>query len=1024
MRILKLSFEAVGSFGGKETIDFTKLGTGSGVFLIHGPTGSGKSTILDAIVFALYNDVALESNASKSRLRSDYAGDDQVSWVQLDFEARGQLYRVWRTPKYDRPKRRGSGTTAQAAEASLWRLSSEDADPGDAIASQPRTVNEELVSRILPLTKSQFLQTVILPQGAFSRFLRASSDERQEILQQIFGTQIFERMQNEFIERARQAQTSAKTESRTISSQLKLFTENWSNLAKSVASSRSELETLRDTQASLPEVLDEDLIKSWEPYYLLPSAHSSEWIAEHTQQVDAAREKYQADLENKEKAKTLTQDFQELTRLLEAEKQLQERQDQVKSYREKIALHERATRVHTEIKAKQQYQENLVKTQERLTKNLQAAPVPFSTCQPPTDAAGLADLEEKITGQQRKNDNDLGALAPLIERQKKLESLENEAKKARQGYVEHSKAAAQAAKEFTQLLPNLRSLLRQQSRLEKEQLLFEPARQEQLKLRQYEGERQHFLQDFQRFQDEASKLPALEKKVMKAQAAAAAYEREFFVDSSILLADRLQAEEPCPVCGSLSHPDPAHGDANKEHSLTELTKLKDQLTRVETTLREKQEQVRKERDRLRVGIQQLRQSWPGKAQTIDTRVAYLQAQAKELKAVHQQRAELEKQAQQYRDLVRTSVNGANLEKNKYANALGQIREITAEVAASGQSSNLLARQHRLSEDQKKLTSLIKNLRNTREALSNLSHAQERLDKSLLQTHFPDAPAAQAALLEADKYQELKTVVQTWEQSFQANQVKLQSDRIQKVKKADFVLPDLEALETKASGEAEIFQKKQEELAKVKEQLKTVEMTVSDLQAETARYLESIRDTSMLITFANLAKGEEGSALRAPLATWVLLDRFEEVLNAANPYLTGISGGRYQLSRTDTESSRRRNQALSLAVTDSFSDKTREISALSGGELFYCSLSLALGLSEVVTAEAGGVEISSMFIDEGFGTLDDTKRAEVMQALKKTSASGRTVGLISHVASLRGEISDQIEVIASKGQGSTLKITGN
>ncbi|WP_288815422.1 SMC family ATPase [uncultured Varibaculum sp.] len=1024
MRILKLSFEAVGSFGGKETIDFTKLGTGSGVFLIHGPTGSGKSTILDAIVFALYNDVALESNSSKSRLRSDYAGDDQVSWVQLDFEARGQLYRVWRTPKYDRPKRRGSGTTAQAAEASLWRLSSEDADPGDAIASQPRTVNEELVSRILPLTKSQFLQTVILPQGAFSRFLRASSDERQEILQQIFGTQIFERMQNEFIERARQAQTSAKTESRTISSQLKLFTENWSNLAKSVASSRSELETLRDIKASLPEVLDEDLIKSWEPYYLLPSVHSSEWIAEHTQQVDAAREKYQAALENNEKAKTLTQDFQELTRLLEAEKQLRERQDQVKSYREKIALHERATRVHTEIKAKHQYQENLVKTQERLTKNLQAAPAPFSTCQPPTDAAGLADLEEKITGQQRKNDNDLGALAPLIERQKKLESLENEAKKARQGYVEHSKAAAQAAKEFTQSLPNLRSLLRQQSRLEKEQLRFEPARQEQLKLRQYEGERQHFLQDFQRFQDEASKLPVLEKKVMKAQAAAAAYEREFFVDSSILLADRLQAEEPCPVCGSPTHPHPAHGTASGKHSLSKLTELREEFTSAKTTLREKHEQLKNERNRLRTEIKQLRGKCPGNVQVIDHRVAYLQEQAEKLKKLRKRLAELEKQAQKYRDAIQKSANAAKLEKNKASTALEQIREIKAAIAASGESSDLVTRQQTLKREQEKLSSLIKALRKTKDALSNLAQAQTRLEQSLREQQFPDASAVETALLEEEKYQELKREVQTWEDAFKANQVKLQSDRIQKVKKADFVLPDLEALETKASGEAEIFQKKQGELAKVKEQLKTVEMTVSDLQAETARYLESIRDTSMLITFANLAKGEEGSALRAPLATWVLLDRFEDVLNAANPYLTGISGGRYQLSRTDTESSRRRNQALSLAVTDNFSDKTREISALSGGELFYCSLSLALGLSEVVTAEAGGVEISSMFIDEGFGTLDDTKRAEVMQALKKTSASGRTVGLISHVASLRGEISDQIEVIASKGQGSTLKITGN
>ena len=1024
MRILKLSFEAVGSFGGKETIDFTKLGTGSGVFLIHGPTGSGKSTILDAIVFALYNDVALESNSSKSRLRSDYAGDNQISWVQLDFEARGQLYRVWRTPKYDRPKRRGSGTTSQAAEASLWRLSSEDADPGDAIASQPTAVNQELATKILPLTKSQFLQTVILPQGAFSRFLRASSDERQEILQQIFGTQIFERMQKEFIERARQAQTSAESDSVTIVSKLKLFTENWNNLVKSVGSSRSELDTLRDTLAALPAVLDEDLIKSWEPYYLLPASQSSEWIQEHSRQLKTAREKYQVALEKKEEAKTLSEDFKELTRLLAEEKQLRERQESVKSDREKIALHERAKRVDLEIKEQQRYQKNLTKAQASMASALQDCPPPFDSWKLPQDNASLVSLEEKVTDQQEKNSKELGVLAPLIEREKKLEILESDAKQARKSYLEHSKAAAQAAKEFAQLLPSLKALRGRQARLEGEQKYFEPARKKQLELRQYEGERAHFLQDFKRFQGEVRKLPALEKELEKASAAVAEYEHGFFVDSAILLASRLETDAPCPVCGSVSHPEPAHGIASGKRSLSQLTKLRNQLTSATTKLKEKRQQILDERNRLRAEIRRLRYTWPGNAQVIESRVEYFQKQAEELKTGRKQLAKLEKQAQKYRDSVQRSANDAKLARNKAANALGQIREIKAEIASSGQSSNLVARQQALSSQQEKLVSLLKALRNTKEAHSSLTQAQERLEKTLQAEHFPTPAAAQGALLPEDQYQNLKIVVQTWDDAFKANQVKLQSDRIQKVRKEDFVLPDLEALATQAAAQAEIFQKKQEELAKVQEQLKTVETTVSDLQAATARYLESIRDTSMLITFANLARGEEGSALKAPLATWVLLDRFEEVLGAANPYLAGISEGRYLLSRTDTESSRRRNQALSLAVTDNFSDKAREISALSGGELFYCSLSLALGLSEVVTAEAGGVEISSMFIDEGFGTLDDSKRTQVMQALKKTSTSGRTVGLISHVASLRNEIADQIEVIASKGKGSTLKIIGN
>ncbi|MDU5542125.1 SMC family ATPase [Varibaculum cambriense] len=1024
MRILKLSYEAVGSFGGKETIDFTKLGTGSGLFLIHGPTGSGKSTILDAIVFALYNDVALESNSSKSRLRSDYAGDDQISWVQLDFEARGQLYRIWRTPKYERPKQRGSGTTSQPAQASLWRLSSEDADPGDAIASQPRTVNEELATRILPLTKSQFLQTVILPQGAFSRFLRASSDERQEILQQIFGTQIFERMQKEFTERARQAETNAQAGSTTIVSKLEIFADNWNKLAQSVGSSRSELETLHNSLRSLPKVLDEDLIKSWEPYYPLPAAHSYQWLNTQRQQVKTAGARYRAALEKKEAAKTLREDFQELTRLLAEEKELQECQQGVETNRKQIALHERAKLVDAEVKEQLRYQDNLATAKAQLVSALQTSPAPFNTCPIPASDTSLDNLSAKVAKQQEENSKELGLLAPLIERQKKLQTLEAAANNARKGYIEHSRAGAQAAKEFTLLAPQLQTLQIRQLRLEKQQLGFEDARQKQLQLRQYEGERQHFLQDFKRFRSEVNELPALEQEVATRGAAAVEYERDFFVDSAILLASHLEADTPCPVCGSPSHPNPALGNANEERSLSGLTNLKEQLTGAEATLQEKKDQLRKERDRLRDEIQRLRQSWPGNAQTIDSQVAYLQAQAKELKAVYRQLAKIEKQAQQYRDLVRASVNGANLEKNKYLNARNQIHEITAEVTASGKSSNLLDRQRSLSEDQKKLALLVKHLTSTKEALGSLSQARQRLEKALLGAHFPDVQAAQAALLDTDKYQELKTVVQQWDQAFQTNQVKLKADRMQKLRAPDFALPDLGALTEKATAQAEIFQKKQAELAKVQEQLKTVEATVSDLQSAAAQYLESISDSATLIAFANLARGEESSALRAPLATWVLLDRFEEVLSAANPYLGNISGERYQLSRSDSESSRRRNQALSLAVTDNSSDKVREISALSGGELFYCSLSLALGLAEVVTAEAGGIEISSMFIDEGFGTLDTSKRELVMEALKNTSASGRTVGLISHVDTLRGEIADQIQVIAAKEKGSTLKIIGN
>lgn len=403
---------------------------------------------------------------------------------------------------------------------------------------------------------------------------------------------------------------------------------------------------------------------------------------------------------------------------------------------------------------------------------------------------------------------------------------------------------------------------------------------------------------------------------------------------------------------------------------------------------------------------------------------YLQKQAKELKTYNNRIKQLEFQGRKYKDNLRDLIGKAQLQKTNTQNALRQIREIENEVAISSPGENLFTRQKELNDEQHKLTVLFQAIQQTRTDEIKFSQANLRLKESLNTENFLSAEQAKQALLEETTYEKLVAQTEEWENAYQANQVKLSSPRIAKLRHQAPTPPDLTALETKVEIEKTLFEKRQATLSQVREQLRTVNSAARSLKTASRKYLEHISDASELITLANLAKGEESSALKSPLATWVLLDRFQEVLDIANPYLGKISAGRYSLSRSDNESSRRRNQALSLVVTDHFSGKVREVSALSGGELFYCSLSLALGLSEVVTAQAGGVEISSMFIDEGFGSLDDTKRSLVMEALQSTSVSGRTVGLISHVGSLRSEIADQIEVVFTREKGSTLRITGN
>ena len=209
MRLHRLTMTAVGPYAGTETIDFDRFAA-SGLFLLTGPTGSGKTTIIDAIVFALYGDVADADDSSKDRIRSRLAGPETQTVVELVFSTSAGAYRVRRTPAYRRPKRRGTGTTPERASLKVWRLTGPDGRSADDAVLRPDEAGPEL-ARAVGLSRSQFTQTVVLPQGKFARFLRASSDDRHLLLRDVFGTRVYDDLQKELADRARGAKRAAES---------------------------------------------------------------------------------------------------------------------------------------------------------------------------------------------------------------------------------------------------------------------------------------------------------------------------------------------------------------------------------------------------------------------------------------------------------------------------------------------------------------------------------------------------------------------------------------------------------------------------------------------------------------------------------------------------------------------------------------------------------------------------------------------------------------------------------------------
>ena len=1022
MKIRWLRIVGIGPFAGEHTVDFSAF-EDSGLFLLDGPTGAGKSTLIDAITFALYGDVARTKDASKDRLRSNHISDSDPSEADLVFEVATGIYRVTRTPAYT-----PAGKKSQRNSKSTLTRVVEDPDAPDGwrtvepIASGPRDVGYEIPA-IVGLDKDQFLQTIVLPQGKFSQFLNATSDAREQILRDIFDTQIYVDFTKALVDAA--ASSKRGIEERRIAA-VGAF-----ERARSLDDALSE-----DVHTDAPGA-EERAAETEEAAQLDAGAEDPSAVTRWAD--DACERAREAHMQTLRVAETATASAREASRALSEGRALAEAQ----------AEHARVSAKLAELAASE---EAIASDRELAGQARRAlAVVPLDAAEASAlarlEAAGdqVAALSPALSDADSIDPASLTpeAVAALRER---AQNLRDEATRTR-GSLEEALAVEHSLPEARAQIESLRFRREQETA----RIASIEAEREALPLRiEQTSEALRLMRaDADTLPEAASALRAINERLdasmqadllrsallgasdelreatvaaKLANAAAADGHDLWIAQSASALARELEEDTPCPVCGSTEHPTPApavDGEITREQ-VAELDQARD---RAESALRDAQA---RHQDLVR-RIAHLNEVAGAPTPTLETerdRAAELVAK---LEALSPQIAEIEAALAQ----ERMRLDGLN-------DSLASAREAAASLASTleERESALAAAVARVEVERADFVSLDERAAHLDERAhraaalagacadwdnARAAHAQARhsLADALTEQGL-QADSWRSLLLPLPQVETLEARVAEHEKALFAAREALASQRLTRA--ASTPAPNLESL-TEAARKAE------EEAAASARASGILEQHCAQLDAARAslkRALEALaharEQAGPIRRLADIAaaSGPENLA-STPLSAWVLIARLEEVLAAANPRLAAISSGRYELVSVPDDGTASRKSGLGLAIIDHDTDALRSPRTLSGGETFYTSLALALGLADVVSAEAGGVELRTMFIDEGFGSLDSHTLSLVMAQLQALRCAGRTVGVISHVEEMATQIADQIQVRPLPEGGSTLSV---
>ncbi|WP_026413467.1 AAA family ATPase [Actinomadura oligospora] len=1015
MRLHRLVVTAFGPFSDRQEIDFGAL-SDAGLFLIQGQTGAGKTSVLDAVCFALYGQVPGVRNSARG-LRSDHAAPDLGPSVQLETTVRGRRLRVTRSPEWHRPKKRGEGLTKENAKVVL-----EEFERGEWVALSTRVGEaDDVIGALLGMTAAQFCQVAMLPQGAFAGFLRADAKGRRELLERLFSAEVFTAVENWLGERRRDTGREAEA--------LRAGAASIAGRIAEAAGEPSPHESVALVPAprsgsgsgpsgDVPFTAQESLetveaLPAWARALGVEHADlrrlQEELLSDASDVAVAARQAL-------DEARELAERQRRHAEAVRRRDALAERAEERAALAARLDAASRADRVVRLVREA----DGRLRQAERARAHAASVRARVGSLVPP-DAA-----EDVLAKAERDRRDEIAGLDGRRAVAARLREITRE----RAGLAESRSRLVAEAERLAAVLAELPGRVeRYRSAVERARL----ADAELAGVRASAGELERRLAAAQR-RDHLAVLIDQAEGAHRAEVDAAQKARDLYQDlqqarlsgMAAVLAAELEPGEPCRVCGSAEHPAPAVSDGGipDEDAVERAREAFEAAQRRREEAAGKVGEFRVERDaRLEVAGEEPAADIAAERDDVRVRLTELAAEAAEADRLEGElrRAEAEGEEKRARsERVAASIQSSGALDDALA---GEHARHTADLAAAcGDDPSLEARVDRLDREASALAAAVEALRAAETADRELSAAREAAANAASEEAFTSTDAASASYLDDEDQAPLRDRLRRFEDAEAIVRRDLADRALAEA--ASRPAPDLELLTAAVERADAARTAAASAVSRAGQRLSRVTALGGELAGAVAAWRPAAAAHAVAERMAGLTSGKSPANRHAmSLSAYVLAARLERVVAAANERLARMSGGRYVLRHTVDKVAGDRSKSgggLGLRVVDAWTGSDRDPATLSGGESFITSLSLALGLADVVTAEAGGTEVNTLFVDEGFGTLDDETLDEVMAVLDALRDGGRAVGVVSHVAELRTRIPAQLRV-AKNRSGSTVRV---